>query len=258
MKKISYKCPDCENKIEYGDKFCKNCSCKLDWDDEAEERNIEDMLNKKITRKEKNNSNRKDNKDNSITIALWLLLFQFIAIFGSVIQNDYFDFGDADQIFQMLGFHSFLILAIILMIKNRDLLFKSVKKPFFIVMSLLILLFLSLSIVFGIKGVNVLGDEHKNEEPEKNDSPRARHILVSSKVKAQTIIIKLNNGEDFCSLAKEYSQDGSSGNCGDIGYFEYGDMVEEFEEAFKKLDIGEYTDYPVETEYGYHIIMRMN
>lgn len=32
-----YKCPECKNNIDYGDKFCKNCSCKLDWNDDSEE-----------------------------------------------------------------------------------------------------------------------------------------------------------------------------------------------------------------------------
>lgn len=34
---FEYKCPDCNNSIDYGDKFCKNCSCKLDWEEEQEE-----------------------------------------------------------------------------------------------------------------------------------------------------------------------------------------------------------------------------
>lgn len=31
-KRYGYKCPDCYKTIDFGDKYCKNCSCKLDWD----------------------------------------------------------------------------------------------------------------------------------------------------------------------------------------------------------------------------------
>lgn len=34
-----YKCPECSESIEYGDKFCKNCACKLDWDEDETETN---------------------------------------------------------------------------------------------------------------------------------------------------------------------------------------------------------------------------
>jgi foldase protein PrsA len=72
--------------------------------------------------------------------------------------------------------------------------------------------------------------------------------------KAKEVITKLNNGEDFAKLAKEYSKDSSANNGGDIGYFNDGDNEEAFFEAAKKLKVGEYTKEPVETKYGYHII----
>lgn len=103
----------------------------------------------------------------------------------------------------------------------------------------------------------------------------AKHILISTetdenasdeekeakeneaKTKAEEIIEKLKNGEDFSTLAKEYSDDeGSKENGGDLGYFNTGDMVEEFETAAYKLDVNEYTTEPVKTTYGYHIIMK--
>lgn len=103
----------------------------------------------------------------------------------------------------------------------------------------------------------------------------AKHILISvendddateeeieanekeAKAKAEEIIEKLKNGEDFSTLAKEYSNDESSKeNGGDLGYFNTGDMVEEFEEAAYNLDVNEYTTEPVKTTYGYHIIMK--
>ena len=104
----------------------------------------------------------------------------------------------------------------------------------------------------------------------------AKHILISyeedetltdeeneakkeeAKKKAEEIIEKLKNGEDFSELAKEYSDDeGTKENGGDLGYFNTGDMVEAFETAAYALDVNEYTTEPVETEYGYHIIMKI-
>lgn len=103
----------------------------------------------------------------------------------------------------------------------------------------------------------------------------AKHILISfdydddasdeekevaeneAKLKAEEIVEKLKNGEDFSTLAKEYSDDeGSKENGGDLGYFNTGDMVEEFEDAAYKLAVNEYTTTPVKTTYGYHVIMK--
>lgn len=103
----------------------------------------------------------------------------------------------------------------------------------------------------------------------------AKHILISytedsnlsdeeneakkneAKAKAEEVIEKLNNGEDFEKLAKKYSDDtATKDNGGSLGYFNTGDMVEAFEKAAYALDVNKYTTEPVETEYGYHIIMK--
>ncbi len=72
---------------------------------------------------------------------------------------------------------------------------------------------------------------------------------------AREVIKKLDEGGNFAELAKEYSKDSSGKNGGDIGYFNDGDNEEEFFNAAKKLAVGEYTKEPVETKYGYHIIL---
>lgn len=75
---------------------------------------------------------------------------------------------------------------------------------------------------------------------------------------ANEIISKLKNGEDFDKLAKEYSDDESTAsNGGLLSDFVHGDMVEEFEEAAKNLEIGTYTTTAVKTTYGYHIIYKV-
>ena len=84
----------------------------------------------------------------------------------------------------------------------------------------------------------------------------ARHILVSDEPTALTVLEKLKNGEDFASLAKEFSQDtGSGANGGDLGWFSTGAMVPPFETAAFALEKpGDYTLIPVKSDFGYHII----
>jgi parvulin-like peptidyl-prolyl isomerase len=84
----------------------------------------------------------------------------------------------------------------------------------------------------------------------------ARHILVSSEVSATEIINKLNQGEDFAKLAGQYSEDTASQTSGgDLSWFPRGQMVPEFDTAaFALTNIGDYTQQPVKSTYGFHII----
>ena len=75
--------------------------------------------------------------------------------------------------------------------------------------------------------------------------------------KAQKLIKKLDDGEDFKELAKKNSDDESTAiNGGDLGYFSLDEMTEEFSNAVKDLKVDEYTKEPIKTEYGYHIILK--
>ena len=82
---------------------------------------------------------------------------------------------------------------------------------------------------------------------------QASHILVEDEATAKEVLEKVNAGEDFAELAKEYSTDGTAENGGDLGFFGTGEMVEPFEKAAFALEIGQVSDI-VETEYGFHII----
>lgn len=82
----------------------------------------------------------------------------------------------------------------------------------------------------------------------------ARHILVTDEAKAQEVLTRLKNGEDFGKIASEISEDtGSKENNGDLGWFGKGTMVQAFEDAVFNLKIGEISQL-VKTDYGYHII----
>ena len=84
---------------------------------------------------------------------------------------------------------------------------------------------------------------------------KARHILVNDKALAEAIIQKLQAGGDFAALAKEYSKDGSAANGGDLGWFNAQTMVAPFAEAVGKLEKGKYSAAPVQTQFGWHVIL---
>lgn len=84
---------------------------------------------------------------------------------------------------------------------------------------------------------------------------RARHILVKTEAEAKDIIKQLDKGADFEKLAKEKSTDPGSGESGgDLGYFTKDKMVPEFADAAFKMDKGQYTETPVHSQYGWHVI----
>ena len=82
---------------------------------------------------------------------------------------------------------------------------------------------------------------------------RARHILVGTEQEAKDILGRLNKGEKFEDLAKQFSLDGSKDYGGDLGYFTAPEMVPEFSKATFALKTGE-TSPPVKTDFGWHII----
>ena len=92
------------------------------------------------------------------------------------------------------------------------------------------------------------------------DQVHVRHILVAgaepeSKAKAEELLAQLKKGADFAELAKENSADkGSGAKGGDLGFFEPGRMVPEFDKvAFALKTPGELSE-PVKTQFGYHIL----
>ncbi len=85
---------------------------------------------------------------------------------------------------------------------------------------------------------------------------KARHILVKTEKEARDLIAKLDQGEDFDKLAREYSTGPSKTVGGDLGWFTLDTMVKPFGEAVAALKDGEYTHEPVKTRFGWHVILR--
>lgn len=109
--------------------------------------------------------------------------------------------------------------------------------------------------------VDIKDDELKSYFEENKDSynqaeqVEASHILVDDEKTAKEVIKKLNDGEDFAKLAKEYSTDtGTKDKGGYLGYFGRGEMVEAFENAAFSMKVGSISSEPVKTDFGYHII----
>ena len=91
---------------------------------------------------------------------------------------------------------------------------------------------------------------------------RASHILFKTEGKddatvkklAESVLAKIKAGSNFAALARQYSDDGSKDNGGDLDYFAKGAMVPEFDEAVWKMQPGQISDL-VKSQFGYHIIM---
>lgn len=84
---------------------------------------------------------------------------------------------------------------------------------------------------------------------------KTRHILVESEADAKDLIAKLDKGGKFETLAKNSKDPGSSENGGDLGWMSPSAFVAPFAEALAKLKKGEYSKEPVQSQFGYHIIL---
>lgn len=94
-------------------------------------------------------------------------------------------------------------------------------------------------------------DKASDEEKEKANE--------KAKKTAKEVIKKLDEGAKWKDLVKKYSDDkGSKDKEGLIENFTKGDVVDEFFEATLKLKDGKYTKEPVESTYGYHIILKVS
>ncbi len=85
---------------------------------------------------------------------------------------------------------------------------------------------------------------------------KARHILVETQSAATALIGELQAGADFVELAKTNSTGPSAPSGGDLGWFTAQAMVEAFSDAVGRLEDGAFTPEPVQTQFGWHVILR--
>jgi peptidyl-prolyl cis-trans isomerase C len=84
---------------------------------------------------------------------------------------------------------------------------------------------------------------------------RARHILVETEAEAQRLIAQIKGGASFEAVAREHSKDpGSGAQGGDLDFAKPENYVPEFGQALVRLQKGQMTDAPVQSQFGWHII----
>ena len=88
------------------------------------------------------------------------------------------------------------------------------------------------------------------------DKVHCAHILVKTESEAKAVQERLKKGEKFAAVAMIASVCPSGKKGGDLGTFTRGKMVKEFETSAFGLQKGE-TSCPVKTQFGYHIIKRL-
>ncbi|MFH1097941.1 MAG: peptidylprolyl isomerase [Candidatus Desantisbacteria bacterium] len=93
--------------------------------------------------------------------------------------------------------------------------------------------------------------EKKKIEIEKID---VRHILVKTEEEANALLKQIKEGADFATLAGKHSTCPSRAKGGDLGFFERGQMVKEFDETAFNLTKENPLSGVVKTQFGYHII----
>lgn len=96
-------------------------------------------------------------------------------------------------------------------------------------------------------------DKYKATQADKEYN--VRHILVKDEKTAKDIIEQLKKGAKFDKLAEKYSVDpGSKAKGGELGWNAPGNFVKPFAEAMTKLDKGQMSKEPVQSDFGFHII----
>ncbi|MEK4426993.1 peptidylprolyl isomerase [Solibacillus sp. FSL K6-1523] len=105
-----------------------------------------------------------------------------------------------------------------------------------------------------IADVEVTDEEIQAYYDQAKQELNARHILVEDEATAKEVAKKLEAGEDFATVAKEFSKDpGSAEKGGELGWFTVGMMVPEFNDAAYELEVNKISE-PVQTVNGFHII----
>ncbi len=84
---------------------------------------------------------------------------------------------------------------------------------------------------------------------------KTRHILVDTKDEAEKVIAQLRAGKQFADLAKERASGKTGPNGGDLPWFTADSMNPQIVAAVMPMKIGSFTSEPVQTEFGYHVLI---
>src|SRR5882672_3730429 len=105
-----------------------------------------------------------------------------------------------------------------------------------------------------IKDEQMQAEYNKMKAARGDKEYKARHILVDKDTEANDIIAQLKKGAKFEDLAKQSKDPGSKDKGGDLDWNPPGTFVKPFAEALTKLEKGKYTETPVQTQFGWHVI----
>src|SRR5713226_5601848 len=105
-----------------------------------------------------------------------------------------------------------------------------------------------------VKDEEMLAEYNKIKASRGDKEYKARHILVDKDTEANEIIAQLKKGSKFEDLAKQSKDPGSKEKGGDLDWNAPSTFVKPFTEALTKLEKGKYTETPVQTQFGWHVI----
>ena len=105
-----------------------------------------------------------------------------------------------------------------------------------------------------VKDEDMLAEYNKLKASRGEKEYKARHILVDKDSEANEIIAQLKKGAKFEDLAKQSKDPGSKEKGGDLDWNPPSTFVKPFADALVKLEKGKYTETPVQTQFGWHVI----
>jgi len=105
-----------------------------------------------------------------------------------------------------------------------------------------------------VKDEELLAEYNKVKASRGDKEYKARHILVDKDTEANEIVAQLKKGAKFEDLAKQSKDPGSKEKGGDLDWNPPQTFVRPFADALTKLEKGKYTETPVQTQFGWHII----
>jgi peptidyl-prolyl cis-trans isomerase C len=105
-----------------------------------------------------------------------------------------------------------------------------------------------------VKDEEMLAEYNKVKATRGDKEYKARHILVDKDSEATEIIAQLKKGSKFEDLAKQSKDPGSKERGGDLDWNPPSTYVKPFADALSKLEKGKYTEAPVQTQFGWHVI----